>query len=127
MNQHTTSDRTSMARELEAFCPTCPSAEEVTAQLEQLGFRLVFSMPAQPSHDSLPPLPAQYHYRHASGAGALSLPFHESRFWLSRGGSHAEAFQLTLSTLTVRWRFQWQEAHEACDHRDETNDAQEVA
>src|SRR5689334_14223144 len=121
MSQPTTTAVVSAATELEAFCPNCPPVEEVSAQLAQLGYRLVFSLPAQRAQDSLPPLPAQYHYRHASGAeaiflagqdhplhtGALSLPCHESRFWLSCGGSEAAAFQLTASRLSVRWRFQW--------------------
>ena len=140
MNQHATPIGTGIVTELEAFCLSCPPAEEVTGQLEQLGYRLVFSMPAQPGRDGLPPLPAQYHYRHPSGAeviylagqdnpfhtGALSLPVHESRFWLSRGGGNAEPFQLALSTLALRWGFQWQEGHEACNG-DETNNEQEVA
>ena len=140
MNRHTKSIETGRATELEAFCLSCPPAEEVTGQLEQLGYRLVFSMPAQPRRDSLSPLPAQYHYRNSSGAeviylagqdnpfhtGALSLPAHESRFWLSRGGDNTQAFQLTLSTLALCWGFQWQEGREACNG-DETNNEQEVA
>ena len=124
------------ATELEAFCPVCPPVEEVTGQLEQLGYRLVFSLPAQPQHDHLPELPAQYHYRHASGAeaiflagrdsplhtGVFSLPSHASRFWLSRAGRDEDVFRLTLSTLAVRLHLQWQEVcedEEAADAREE--------
>jgi hypothetical protein len=109
----------------------------VSEQLEQLGYRLVFMLPSQPARDSLPELPAQYHYRHASGAeviflagrdsplhtGVLGLPCHESRFWLSRGGSDADAFQSTLSTLALRWHFQWQDVHDD----EEVDDREEVA
>ena len=134
MNQHTTPIGTARATELEAFCPTRPPAEEVTGQLEQLGYQLVFSMPAQRGHGDLPPLPAQYHYRHPSGAEAIYLegrdspsytdkiylPPHESRFWLSRGGSDAEAFQLAQSTLALCWGFQWQEARDDNEGADTT-------
>ena len=140
MNQHTRSAVARSATELEAFCPSCPPVEDVTGQLEELGYQLVFSMPAQRGHSNLPPLPAQYHYRHTSGAeaiylagqdnpfhtGALSLPAHESRFWLSRGGGNAQASQLTLSTLALRWGLQWQERREA-GNGDETHNEQEVA
>ena len=136
MNQHTTSAATRSATELEAFCPSCPPVEDVTGQLEQLGYQLVFSMPAQRGHGNLPPLPAQYHYRHASGAEAIylagrdspihtdkiCLPSHESRYWLSRGGSEAEAFQLALSTLALRWRFQWQEVRNDNEEADTTEE-----
>ena len=126
MNEHPASIALSTATELEAFCPTCPPVEEVTGQLEHLGYRLVFSLPAQPKRDNLPELPAQCHYRHASGAeavylagqdspvhtGILNMPCHASRFWLSRGGRDTGAFQLALATLACRWHFQWQEAGE---------------
>ena len=140
MNQQSTPAAVSAATELEAFCPTCPEVKEVSGQLAQLGYRLVFSLPEQRAHDSLPPLPAQYHYCHASGAeaiflsgqdsplhtGALSLPFHESRFWLSRGGSEAEAFQLTASRLAVCWHFPWHEVREVSND-DDADETQEVA
>ena len=37
------------ATELEAFCATCPPAEEVTALLAMLGFQLDFQMDEQGS------------------------------------------------------------------------------
>lgn len=139
MNHSTTTTATTPATELEAFCPICPPVEEVSAQLIELGYRLVFELPAQHAQDNLPGLPAQYHYRHDSGAeaiflagqdhplhtGVLSLPCHESRFWLSRGGSEVASFHRTASTLSVRWCFQWHEVREADD--DEADDAEEVA
>lgn len=134
MNRHTS---LAMATDLEAFCPTRPEVEEVSALLASLDFRLMFSMPAQPGRDTLPPLPAQYHYRHPTGTeaiylagrdsplhtGVLSLPPHESRFWLSRGGGEADVFQLVCTRLAVRWRLQWQEG--ACGR--DGDDTQEVA
>ena len=118
--------------------PELPAGGGSDHQLEQLGYRLVFQLSAQPERDHLPELPAQYHYRHASGAeaiflagrdsplhsGVLSLPCHASRFWLSRGGRDDGAFQLTMATLACRWRFQWQEVHEDVEEADE---AEEVA
>ena len=140
MKQQSIPTAESSTTELEAFCPTCPEVKEVSAQLAQLGYRLVFSLPAQRAQDTLPPLPAQYHYRHASGAeaiflagqdsplhtGVLSLPSHESRFWLSRGGSEAAAFQRTASQLSLRWRLQWHAVPEAGDD-DDADNAEEVA
>ena len=123
------------------FFPACPPVEEVSAKLAQLGYRLVFELAAQRAQDSLPELPAQYHYRHASGAeviflagqesplhtGVLSLPFHESRFWLSRGGNNLDAFQLTASVLAACWRLQWHEVREVRETSDDADDAEEVA
>ena len=133
-NRATTTD-------LEAFCPTCPEVEEVSTLLTSLGFRLMFSMPAQPERDTLPTLPAQYHYRHPSGTeavflagrdsplhtGALSLPPHASRFWLSSGGGDADAFRLARSRLALCWNLQWQKADQESDDGEEGNDVQEVA
>lgn len=141
MSQHTTSAAASTATDLEAFCPTCPEVEDVTALLAPLGFRQVFSMPAQRGQDNLPPLPAQYHYRDRHGTeviylagsdsplhtGEVSLPSHASRFWLSRGGGEADAFRLVRSRLAVRWRFQWQEVGNGRNDNKEVGDAQEVA
>ena len=127
MNPQSTPAATSIQTDLEAFCPTCPPVEEVTARLAQFGFRLVFSLPAQRSQGSLPELPAQYHYRDGQGSeviylagrdsplhtGELSLPFHESRFWLSRGASGAAAFELIRLGLARHWRLQWQQGEES--------------
>ena len=47
------------AHDLEAFCATCPSAEEVTHLLQVKGFTLAFHMDAVPSACAeVPPLPA---------------------------------------------------------------------
>ena len=103
-----------------AFCPTCPPAEEVTALLATLGFRLEFQLDAQRSHTSpLPPLPAQYHYKDASSGTEViylagrdlaldgqPLPRHASRFWLY-AGADTEAFMLAMSTLASRYRLAW--------------------
>ena len=99
-----------LAPELEAFCTICPAAQEVTALLTRLGFRLVFQMDEQSDHTSqLPPLPAQYHYKDdASGTEVIYLagrdtpleqevfPCHASRFWLS-AGADVQAFQLKIA------------------------------
>jgi len=141
MSQHTPPPATSQATDLEAFCLTCPSVEDVTALLAPLNFRLVFSMAAQCGQDILPPLPAQYHYRDQYGTeviylagsdsplhtGELSLPPHASRFWLSRGGSDADTFWLMRSHLAMHWRFQWQEVGYRRDEDNGGDDIQEVA
>jgi hypothetical protein len=126
------------AHDLEAFCATCPSQEEVGTILRKLGFRLVFHMEAQCDHRyQLPPLPAQYHYRHESGAEALYLagrdtpmheggsafPPHASRFWLTCGADEG-IIRMAMSTLALNFQFTWQEAHEKGKNGD---DEQEVA
>jgi hypothetical protein len=105
--------------ELDAFCSTCPSPEEVTAQLAKLSFRLEFQMDEQRDHAfQLPPLPAQYHYKDASGNEALFLagrdipldgerfPPHASRFWLY-AGADMQAFTLAQTTMALQWQFTW--------------------
>lgn len=107
------------ATEREAFCATCQPPAEVTALLGTLGFRLDFQLDAQHSHTShLPPLPAQYHYKDASGTEVIylaghdtaldgqPLPPHASRFWLY-AGADSEAFMLASSQLSVRYRLAW--------------------
>jgi hypothetical protein len=50
------------ARDLQAFCDTCPSVEEVTSALQAGGFALVFQMDVVVSSCAeVPPLPARYH------------------------------------------------------------------
>ena len=61
MCQHATAHPT----ELEAFCPICPPAEQVSALLSTLGFTLTFQMQEQDALVHLPALPAQYHYKDA--------------------------------------------------------------
>jgi hypothetical protein len=126
------------AHELEAFCSTCPSREEVGTILEKLGFRLVFHMEAQCDHRyQLPPLPAQYHYRHESGAEAMylagrdtpmhegesSFPPHASRFWLTCGADKG-IVRMAMSTLALNFQFTWQAMHVGLENGD---DEQEVA
>jgi hypothetical protein len=121
------------AAELHAFCSTCPPAEDVTALLAKLGFRLVFQMDAQNDLKSvvyLPALPAQYHYRDAYGTEVLFLagrdtalegeafPLHASRFWLYTG-AHVQAHQLTLSTLTLTYLLAWHDPSERATHQEE--------
>jgi len=108
------------ARDLEAFCATCPSAEEVTSALQTIGFALVFHMDAVSSACAeVPQLPAQYHYRDQSGneviylAGpdtdpdGLPLPKHASRFWL-HPGADARATHWVAQVLASKWSFAWQ-------------------
>jgi len=119
------------ATELEAFCSTCPAAQEVTALLARLGFRLAFQMDEQRSHTSqLPPLPAQYHYKDTHGTEVIYLagrdaplegevfPFHASRFWLYTG-AHVQAHHLTLSTLTLTYLLAWQDPSEQATQQEE--------
>jgi hypothetical protein len=111
---------TAQPTELEAFCTTCPPAEEVSALLATLGFTLAFHMDAvQSPCAEVPPLPAQYHYKKdACGTEVIYLagrdtplegevfPFHASRFWLYTGAD-AQAFQLAMSTFALRYQFTW--------------------
>ncbi len=120
---------TAQPPELEAFCTTCPPAEEVSALLATLGFTLSFQMQEQHALMHLPALPAQYHYRDACGTEVIYLagrdtplegevfPFHASRFWLY-AGADAQAFQLTLSTLALRYRFTWRTPSEYAAHEE---------
>jgi hypothetical protein len=110
------------APELEAFCPTCPPVEDVSALLTTLGFHLAFQMEARDDLRKLvhlPTLPAQYHYKDdAHGTEVIYLagrdtalegevfPFHASRFWLYPD-ANMQAFQLTLSTLALSYQFTW--------------------
>jgi hypothetical protein len=109
------------ATELGAFCATCPDAEDVSALLTRLGFRLEFQMDEQPDRSSqLPPLPAQYHYKDASGTEVIflagqdspldgePLPAHASRFWLYRGAD-ADGFELATSIVAREWRLAWRD------------------
>jgi hypothetical protein len=110
-----------LTTEREAFCVTCPPTAEVTALLATLDFQLDFQLDAQHTHTShLPPLPAQYHYKDASGTeliylagrdtvldGQPLLP-HASRFWLY-AGADSEAFTRVLTTLAQRYQLTWRE------------------
>ena len=108
------------ARDLEAFCATCPSAEEVTGVLQAGGFALTFYMDAVASGCAdVPLLPAQYHYRDGRGneliylAGwavdpdGAQLPEHASRFWI-HAGADAGAVLRVAHVLAVTWSLTWQ-------------------
>jgi hypothetical protein len=77
---------------LEAFCPGCPSPDEVTAFLDTLGLTLGFTMGAVPAHDrNVAPLPAQYHYeRDDVMYNQKSIPFAPFGETASRAGSAVE-------------------------------------
>ena len=126
------------SNELEAFCANWHSPEEVNTVLEKLGFRLVFHMEAQSDHCyQLPPLPAQYHYRHESGAEAIYLagcdtpmhkgesvfPPHASRIWLISGADQGIT-RMAMSTLALNFQLIWQEAHNELEN---DSDKQEAA
>jgi hypothetical protein len=124
---------TAQPTELEAFCTTCPPAEEVSALLATLGFTLSFQMQEQDDLHTLvhlPALPAQYHYKKdACGTEVIYLagrdtplegevfPFHASRFWLY-AGADAQAFQLAMSTLAFRYQFTWRVPCEDAAHEE---------
>ena len=109
--------------ELQAFCANCPAAQEVTALLAELGFRLAFQMEEQRDHSGqLPPLPAQYHFKdEASGTEVIflagrdfpmnedggTLPPHASRFWLYVGAG-TQAFGEAMTILARAYRLTWQ-------------------
>ena len=114
--------------DLEAFCATCPSAEEVTNVLQAIGFALIFHMGAVPSGCAeVPPLPAQYHFRDRRGSEVIflagpdtdpdgvPLPEHASRFWL-HPGADAGAAQWVAQMLAVRWSFAWRSESPAHQH-----------
>jgi hypothetical protein len=112
---------------LEAFCSTCPAAQDVTALLARLGFRLEFQMDEQRDHSGLlPPLPAQYHYKNdAHGTQVIflagrdfpvnedggTLPSHASRFWLYEGAD-AQAFESVATMLGLTYQFTWRDSSE---------------
>lgn len=119
-----------MSTDLEAFCATCPPAEDVTALLAKLGFRLDFHMEEQRDHQyELPPLAAQYHFKDAHGTEVIYLagrdtplegeifPFHASRFWLF-AGADVQAFQLAMSTLALSYHFTWRAPCECATHEE---------
>ena len=112
---------------LEAFCPTCPNAEEVTRMLHNVGFELVFYMghDASPLYEQLPTLPAQFHFSDSVGTEVIflagkdtdldggQLPEHASRFWLYLGADRA-AHHRIAALLSVRWSFTWQASVRTC-------------
>ncbi len=114
--------------ELEAFCATCPSAEEVTSLLQAVEFTLAFCMDAVPSACAeVPPLPAQYHDRDRRGSEVIflagpdadpdgvPLPEHASRFWI-HPGADAGAARWVAHVLTVKWSFTLRAVSQARQH-----------
>jgi hypothetical protein len=110
--------------ELTAFCVTCPSADEVTAVLAQLGLTLVFQMNADDgqAYLHLAPLPAQFHYRNDDGTEVIYLagvdreeeqpaPPHASRFWLYADADTCACERVT-QILSATWSLTWEE-HDA--------------
>ena len=105
---------------MEAFCLTCPPAEDVTSLLQAYGFELAFHMDidASPKYEHIPPLPAQFHFQDKLGneviflAGrdtnldGVQLPEHASRFWLYPGADRA-AYHRVATLLSVRLSFAW--------------------
>jgi hypothetical protein len=107
---------------LEAFCTACPTPQEVTSVLQEIGFSLVFRMEAVSSVCAdVPPLPAQYHYRkgnceviflagHDVDLDGIELPEHASRFWLHAG---ADAARFVAQVLAIRWPLTWRRLPES--------------
>jgi hypothetical protein len=100
--------------ELEAFCTTCPTVEEVTTLLEGYGFQLTFHMEAvrYAACYHMAPLPAQYHYRDTAGTEVVFLAgpdlmchqrtcAHASRFWMYPGADPAVAARIALAIATL--------------------------
>lgn len=107
--------------DLIAFCALCPDPDEVTAYLATLGFSLTFSASPKWYGKIGMHLPAQYHYRDASGTELIYLagkdspggsgmryPHHESRWWLTAGSSHYD-FNLVMQELSRAYSIDWQE------------------
>ena len=107
--------------ELEAFCQSRPTAEEVITFLAQLGLRLDFQMEAfaPPAYSPLAELPAQFHFADESGMSLIylagedsateegeRLPAHKSRFW-AYGGADAQRFERIAQQVALRWSFTW--------------------
>ena len=113
------------ALDLQAFCATCPSSEEVTSVLQAAGFALTFHMDAVPSACAgAPPLPAQYHYQDKNGSEVIflagrdadpdgvQLPEHASRFWI-HPGADGGATRWVAHVLAVKWSLTWQAVSQA--------------
>jgi hypothetical protein len=115
-----------------AFCATCPEQDTLTALLQGLGLRLVFSLAADDAAvmADLPPLPAQYHYEDEVGTRVEYLagedlpcladdeddpqemtryryPPHASRFWLTPGGQELVTRRVR-EALATAFHLRWQ-------------------
>ncbi len=111
------------AHDLEAFCATCPTVQEVTTVLQALGLELTVHMDAviSPEYAQLPPLPPQYHYRDRHGSEVIFLaghdadldgvwlPAHASRFWIYPGANAGAAWSI-VHMLAIKWSLAWQDA-----------------
>ena len=109
--------------DLEAFCATCPTVQEVTTVLQELELELTFHMDAviSPEYAQLPPLPAQYHYRDRHGSEVVflaghdadiddvRLPAHASRFWIYPGANVGAVWWIA-HTLDMKSSLAWQYA-----------------
>jgi len=108
---------------LEAFCQDCPAISDVHSILESLGFCLAFEMHAvifaKRGRATLPPLPAQYHYRDRDGTEVIYLagqdkaeqdmprfPLHASHWWLYPGSSQC-AYNLVAQILSAKFGLDW--------------------
>lgn len=108
------------ACDLEAFCASCPAAQEVTNLLQVVGFEMTFHMDTDPSpaYEQVPPLPAQFHFqdKHGTeviflagpdaGLDGIRLPEHASRFWLYPGADTATTRRVTKA-LARKWSLAW--------------------
>jgi hypothetical protein len=114
-------------QELEAFCSSCPTPEEVIAFLKRLDMYLDFQMDAflPPAHSEIAELPAQFHFEHVSGMNIIylagedkepedgvRLPVHKSRFWAYSGWDDSEFNQIT-QRVAHQWSFTWLHRPEA--------------
>jgi hypothetical protein len=104
---------------LTGYCATCPSPDEVTAVLVQLGFTLIFQLEADDdqAYLHLAPLPAQFHYRDHHGMEVIYLagvdqdeeqpaPPHASRFWMYAGADE-HALKRATQVLSATWVLTW--------------------
>jgi hypothetical protein len=115
-------------QELEAFCHTCPTPQEVTTCLHTMGFTLVFQMLAYipPASSAVAPLPAQFHYERPDGMSIIylagqdradeaeeRLPPHASRWW-AYAGADPDVFSRVTHALAVTWSCSWLRPSQAC-------------
>jgi hypothetical protein len=115
-------------QELQAFCRTCPSLQEVTACWHTMGFTLVFQMPAciPSSSSAVAPLPAQFHYERPDGVSIIylagqdsgneeggRLPPHASRWW-AYAGVDPDVFSRVTHALAVKWSCTWRPLTQTC-------------
>jgi hypothetical protein len=105
--------------DLTGYCATCPSPDEVTAVLVQLGFTPIFQLEADDdqAYLHLAPLPAQFHYRDHNGTEVIYLagvdqdeeqptPPHASRFWMYAGADEY-ALKRATQVLSATWVLTW--------------------